>query len=373
MVGPMRDNDGLSADPSRDVARAPRCDATYAATYRRNIGLRGDPDPALAASRGAEIGLAGLFAALLAPLRPERYLTHALLTWLGERLESHHSARAYLRAMRGWIRTTGWRRLDWQAQRANPRALAEYRDQLAQRGAPRSVNAQMTVLRSWYTWLQEMGLIARSPWRRDHLVSVDRARLYHGNRVGHVRRRLTEAQARELVAWCFAEVRIPKVAVALLLMACTGLRRGEVVGADLDWLYQDGDDRCITVRGKGNRSRSLILDPIVVRAIDRHLAHHEAPGRPPTRGPLLRGRGDNRLHPETVARWVGQFGRTIGRPDLTPHELRRTYATLIRDRGVSLEYAQRQLGHASPALTQDYYDVGDRRLRVTLDLSEATT
>lgn len=371
-MGPMRDNEGLSASPSRDVARAPRCDASYAAIYRRNIGLRGEPDPALAASGTEEIGLERLFSALLAPVRPERYLAHALLTWLRERLRSRQSVKIYARSMRDWIAATGWRRLDWQAQRATPRALAEYRDRLAQRHAPRWVNGQMTVLRSWYAWLQEMGLIARSPWRRGHLVSVDRARLYHANRVGHVRRRLTETQARALVAWCFDDVRLPKVAVAILLMVCAGLRRGEVVGADLDWLYQDGEDRCLTVRGKGGRSRSLILDPIVVRAIDRHLAHHEGPGRPPTHGPLLRGRQGKRLLTDTIARWVRSFGRTIGRPDLTPHELRRTYATLIRDRGVPLEYAQRQLGHASPALTQDYYDVGDRRLRVTLDLSEAS-
>lgn len=308
---------------------------------------------------------------VLGPLRPERYLLHAIRHWMTARLDSPESVRRYARAMRDWIAATDFRRLDWQAERTTPALLQAYREHLRRRYQPRTVNADLSVLRSWFGWLQEYGLVERSPWRRDHLVPVDRARLYHPNRVGHVRRSLSEDQLRALVAWCFGEPRLPKVALSLLLMAAAGLRTGEVRDADLDWLYDEGADRCMTVRGKGRRSRSIILEPVVVRALDRYLAHRDGPGRPPTRGPLLRGRGGKRLSRDAMARWVTAFGTSIGRPDLTPHELRRTYATRIRDRGAPLEYTQRQLGHADPKTTQDYYDVGDRRNRVTTGLEVA--
>lgn len=352
--------------------RAPVCSKVYAARYVRALGLRTAIDFGPKRAGDESIGVDRLAAAALAPLRPERYLLHAIGQWLTARLDSADSVRRYLRAMRDWIAATDFRRLDWQAERTTPAILLAYREHLRAHHQPRTVNTAMNVLRSWFAWLHEYGLVERSPWRRDHLVPVDRARLYHPNRIGHVRRSLAADQLQALVAWVFSEPRLPKVAVALLLMACAGLRRGEVVGADHDWLYQDGADRCMTVRGKGKRSRSIILEPVVVQAIDRYLAMHEAPGRPPTRGPLLRGRGGRRLHRDTISRWVAAFGRTIDRPDLTTHELRRTYATIVRDRGAPIEYTQRHLGHSSPALTQEFYDVGDRRSRFTTGIAPVT-
>ncbi|MBA3709918.1 MAG: tyrosine-type recombinase/integrase [Planctomycetes bacterium] len=303
----------------------------------------------------------------------EAVLADAIARWLFARVASRQSLKLYVRVMRHWLRTSGLRRLDWQCA-VTAAFLFDYRQHLAQTLAPRTVNTAITVLRSWFTWLHDHGFARRSPFvAREHLLPVDRARLYHANRVGHCRRSLTDSQAQALAGWCYADGFPPARRLALLLMACTGLRPGEVIAAQFDWFFTDGADRCVTVRGKGQRSRTLILEPIVVRAFDELDAWHPEPGRPRRKGHVIVNANGLPYSHGTIANWVRGFGETVGRPDLTPHELRRTYATRIRDNGAPLEAAQKQLGHSSPALTQEYYDVGDRRLRITTGLEAPTT
>jgi integrase len=47
----------------------------------------------------------------------------------------------------------------------------------------------------------------------------------------------------------------------------------------------------------------------------------------------------------------------IGKPELQPHDLRRTYAELGRRAGVSISQISKLLGHASIETTQDYLNI----------------
>ena len=51
--------------------------------------------------------------------------------------------------------------------------------------------------------------------------------------------------------------------------------------------------------------------------------------------------------------WFNAAARAIGEPDLTPHELRHTAASLAVSAGASVKAVQRMLGHASAAMTFD--------------------
>ncbi len=338
--------------------RAPRISDNFAQKYLRNL------------ERGTTLkwqlsGHTTTFTACtdsLGPLRPwmrcEKYLINAVSHWLADRLDSHTSLKRYVAAFVQWVRATGLRRLDHQCE-VSYRYLSEYRDDLVKHWAPRSINTHLQILRSWFTWLRDLGMIEKSPWRADLQVNVDKGRLYHANRVGHTRRRLTSDEAINLLryAWNCA----PRQCLALVLMVAAGLRRSEVRDLDHSDLFCEGETRCMSVRGKGKKTRTLPLEGLVISAIDRHLNHRDGSGRPVITGPLLRRPNGEALHLNTIAYWVRRAGKAIGRPDLTPHELRRTYATLLRDRGAPLETTQLMLGHSSAALTQDFYDVGDRR------------
>ena len=51
------------------------------------------------------------------------------------------------------------------------------------------------------------------------------------------------------------------------------------------------------------------------------------------------------------------MGKLIDTPELSPHDLRRTYAHLGYDVGVPITQIKELLGHASVATTQKYLDL----------------
>jgi hypothetical protein len=60
--------------------------------------------------------------------------------------------------------------------------------------------------------------------------------------------------------------------------------------------------------------------------------------------------------------------REVGLPDLKFHDLRKTFASLLGQRGVSTAVTQRLLEHSSPQLTNDVYTNVDPVLRQAVDL-----
>ena len=60
--------------------------------------------------------------------------------------------------------------------------------------------------------------------------------------------------------------------------------------------------------------------------------------------------------------------RTAGLPDLKFHDLRKTFASLLAQRGVSTAVTQRLLEHSSPQLTNQVYTNVDPVLRQAINL-----
>ena len=54
---------------------------------------------------------------------------------------------------------------------------------------------------------------------------------------------------------------------------------------------------------------------------------------------------------------VRKRGGMIGKPDLQPHDLRRTYAELGRRAGVPISQISKLLGHSSLETTQEYLNI----------------
>ena len=305
-------------------------------------------------------GLAGFSPFKGNTIRVEKYMQAAVAAWIYDRIDEDSSSRKYLEVLRSFVAHTGIMRFD-RLLGVSSLFLKDYSEHLSRTLSPRTVNTNIQVLRSFFTWLHDHGLILRSPYRRDQLRKVDQRRLYHANRLGHVRRTLTRDEGQALLDWSVPQS--PKIHCALALMLCLGLRRGEVVGAQRSDLITKGGEQYLTVVGKGGRTRILLLDAPVWIAIQRMLAAHDGPGRKPTTGPLICRPDGQAYAPSSVDTWVRQAGETIDRPDLTPHQLRYTHATLLRDAGVELTSVQLQLGHASPVTTQAIYDQGDRTYR----------
>jgi len=62
-----------------------------------------------------------------------------------------------------------------------------------------------------------------------------------------------------------------------------------------------------------------------------------------------------------------RFQRAVSLPDLKFHDLRKTFASLLAQRGVSTAVTQRLLEHSSPQLTNDVYTNVDPVLRQAIN------
>jgi integrase len=158
-----------------------------------------------------------------------------------------------------------------------------------------------------------------------------------------------------------------------LLLATTGMRRGEVLG--LKWDDVDFAARRIAVRRtrvvtgyecqvsepKTRRGRRLIaLDQATAAALGslRTTQKKErlawGPAWKDTGYVFILENGEP-YHPERVSKLFAQAAKQAGLPRIRLHDLRHTYATLALSAGVHPKVISERLGHASIAITLDCY------------------
>lgn len=64
---------------------------------------------------------------------------------------------------------------------------------------------------------------------------------------------------------------------------------------------------------------------------------------------------DNPIQDSTLNSWCKKIGNLIGVPTLHPHDFRHSYATLLRNAGVSLEDVSTMLNHSGTDVTKKFY------------------
>ncbi|MFS0886925.1 tyrosine recombinase XerC [Aeromicrobium sp. 179-A 4D2 NHS] len=147
------------------------------------------------------------------------------------------------------------------------------------------------------------------------------------------------------------------------LLWATGVRVGELVGADVDDL--DAHRRVMRVLGKGSKERMVPYGVPAAEAVARWLDR----GRPALAvadsGPaLFLGARGGRIDARVVRRIVHErIAAVPDAPDVGPHGLRHTAATHLLEGGADLRSVQELLGHASLGTTQIYTHVSADRLR----------
>ncbi len=145
----------------------------------------------------------------------------------------------------------------------------------------------------------------------------------------------------------------------------TGLRRTELL--DLDLGDVDHAQRVVTVRcGKGGKGRRVPLP----RTTHAALMDYVERGRPAFAqldgdfaAIFLSSRG-KRLSPGVIRGLVGRLAKQAAiTKRLTPHTLRRTYATTLLKHGANLRVIQLLLGHVSLDVTARYLRLDDEEVR----------
>ena len=203
----------------------------------------------------------------------------------------------------------------------------------------------ISVLRTFYKYLQREGWVETNPVARLRLPKLDRK----------FPKFLSPQEASSLVEAPLGSTPQSLRDRALLeLIYATGLRVSEVVSLDIDQV-SDGN-REIRVLGKGSKERDVVVGQQALDSIARYLSH----GRPElsanarTRALFLNSKG-GRLSTRSVQTLVRKYSLEKGLHEPAhPHTLRHSFATHLLDGGADLRVVQELLGHESLGTTQIY-------------------
>lgn len=260
------------------------------------------------------------------------------------------------------------------------RAYRSFRRFLKATGSERSfldgdVRAQVLTLQRWVAWLREAdlsrsainsywrGLASISRWIQRREGTVDPFAYVSTPGVGQLLPRcLPRPSAERLLAfaqhypWHSALERTRSLAI-IGLMLLAGLRRGEVLRlgfGDLD--LEAGTIRIVKAKGMhGGKDRTGYIPEQLREILAAYLVERQVAKR--TNPELITSVRANAGISSTVLR---DLFRTLSRESgihVSPHMLRHTYATLLRQAGVPDRLLMELLGHTSVTMTYRYAHV----------------
>ncbi len=230
------------------------------------------------------------------------------------------------------------------------------------RGVSRATIARkLAALRSYFRYLITIEVLKRNP---ASLVATPRL----DQRLPHP---MPQDEVESLLDSAFGkDPRDARDRAILELLYATGVRVGELVGADLGDLELGGlsGEGILRVFGKGKKERMVPIGSKAVKAMKQYLparmtlgggaCSHEA-----DRDALFLNARGGRLSDRSVRRILNRrILRAAGARKVSPHSLRHSFATHLLNAGADLRSIQELLGHASLSTTQKYTAVTTRRL-----------
>jgi site-specific recombinase XerD len=205
---------------------------------------------------------------------------------------------------------------------------------------------------SQYTELCDLRAFLKFVQNRDHLLNPNLFRVTGPACPAPLPKHLSEAEYERLlktVQTQTAEMTLSAMAdrAWFLTLAHTGMRINELLDlrlADLDF----STGRIFIASAKNRKDRIAFMTPTVANALQSYLTL-----RPATDDDHLWRWGKALPSDEAIRRRLRQWGK-LCQVNVTPHQLRHTFATRLINRGMSLESVRKLLGHTSLQMSQHY-------------------
>jgi integrase len=148
--------------------------------------------------------------------------------------------------------------------------------------------------------------------------------------------------------------RYPALRLRVLLAVTTGLRRGDIEAIRIRDIHFDRN----TITTRNRKAKKAMAERPVPEEITTELSNYVA-ALPDGQELLF----TDRFSPK---KW-GTIRRKVGLPELKFHDLRKTFASVLAQRGVSTAVTQRLLEHSTPQLTNEVYTNVDPVLRQAIE------
>ena len=231
----------------------------------------------------------------------------------------------------------------------------EYKTPLGKPLAPKTIRHHYCTLANIFSYAMKQEIILKNPMDKVDCPKLSKKKVDA----------LSAEQAKEffsLICDCPIDFRC-----MLNLMITTGIRRGELMG--LQWGDIDFDHCTISI------SRNVTYTPasgIVVSTPKTDCGLRQIPLIPSVAALLLEYRSGTEWRkqdylfpkdgnpalardPNSVTRRVKRYMKTHGLPDMSPHDLRHTCATLLLSNGADVKSVSEILGHTDASTTLNFY------------------
>lgn len=175
---------------------------------------------------------------------------------------------------------------------------------------------------------------------------------------------LTLDESKRLLSSVDGEFKVRDYCIILLFLNC-GMRLSELVGINIDDINGDR----LTVIGKGNKQRTVYLNPSCIEAINDYLKIRPT-DNVKDRKALFLSKQKNRISNNMVYKMVQKnlLRAGLDPEKYSPHKLRHTAATLMYKYGdVDVRALQEILGHEQLSTTQIYTHVDEDELRSAIE------
>lgn len=201
--------------------------------------------------------------------------------------------------------------------------------------AESTLSAYRSTLAQYYRYIEHSvevttpGPFVRSRWIRDRIRPDTFAQRRNPQAESH--KPLSQTQCKAVIE--AADRLSPRHGFVVLLLAHTGMRRGELANLTFDWF--DPEKECIRVpteHTKNARARVIPLPGVVVDALRGYLD-------------LLPNDDGLDVSPRTIYRWVREASDEAEVGLVSPRRLRHTFVSRLLQMGVRQEVVTGLLGH----------------------------
>lgn len=222
--------------------------------------------------------------------------------------------------------------------------LSEYQ---AKRGSSAvTINNMRRVLSSFFSWLEDEGVLLKSPMRRIKAIKTPIK----------VKTTFTSEQVERMreEASCMRDLAI------IDLLTTTGMRVSELVSLDRDDF--NIEKRECVVLGKGSKERTVYFDDRAKMHLTAYFAMRVDENAAAF---ICRNDHDRRLGKDGVEKVVRKIGERAGVERAHPHKFRRTLATKAIGKGMPIEQVQHLLGHQRIDTTLHYAMVDEVNVKMS--------
>ncbi len=263
---------------------------------------------------------------------------------------SEHTRRAYGKDLKRFFRFLITRGLGEGIDRS---AIIAYKESLLSEGLQHtSIDRHLATLRSFFGWLVDDGHLPKNPAEGVRFLNPRKISTTIG---------FTDEEVRKVLALPNLHTRTGSLhyAVLMVLFYC-GLRRSEICSLRTSQLRVEREHRILTLTGKGNAERIIVLIPAVWNAIEHYFRITRSdPARDSWLFAPIRnnrtGLTNKPLDPSMIFYIVTRYAKTAGIANrVSPHSCRATAISNARDHNVPDRAIQEFAGWASPAMITRY-------------------